>query len=172
MPSFSEMVGLLGVRSKSVVNFWVDKLIDAGLLEKDQAGRLTLTKRSFAIPMVGSIQAGLPSHEEEVLSDVISLDEYLVSRPETSFLLQVNGDSMIEAGIMEGDLAIVEKDREPKTGDIVIAEVDGEWTMKYFHRKENSIVLEAANPNYPDIHPRRKLRIGGVVAAVIRKYHT
>lgn len=172
MPSYAEMVNLLGVRSKSVVDYWVNKLIDAELLEKDRMGRLALTKRSFAIPMVGSVQAGIPSAEEEIVSDVVSMDEYLVTRPETSFLLQVTGDSMIEAGIMEGDLAIVEKDRDPTTGDIVIAEVDGEWTMKYFVRKGDDVVLEAANPKYPDIHPRRELRIGGVVTAVIRKYHT
>ena len=172
MPSYAEMVTLLGVRSKSVVDYWVNKLIAAELLEKDQTGRLSLTKRSFAIPMAGSVQAGFPSMEEEIISDVVSMDEYLVTRPETSFLLQVSGDSMIEAGIMEGDLAIVEKDRSPKTGDIVIAEVDGEWTMKYFVRKGDDVVLEAANPKYPDIHPRRELRIGGVVTAVIRKYHT
>lgn len=172
MPSYAEMVNLLGVRSKSVVDYWVNKLIDAELLEKDRTGRLSLTKRSFAIPMAGSVQAGIPSMEEENLSDVVSMDEYLVTRPETSFLLQVTGDSMIEAGIMEGDLAIVQKDRDPTTGDIVIAEVDGQWTMKYFVRRGDGVVLEAANPKYPDIHPRRELRIGGVVTAVIRKYHT
>jgi SOS regulatory protein LexA len=172
MPSFAEMVGLLGVRSKSVVNFWINKLIDANLLEKDNKGHLTFTKNAFAIPMVGSVQAGFPSPAEEVLRDLMSMDEYLITKPETSFLLQVSGDSMTAAGIMEGDLVIIEKGRDPKTGDIVIAEVDGEWTMKYFIRKGKTIVLEAANPKYPDIHPRTELRLGGVVTAVIRKYHS
>ena len=171
MPSYQEMIELLGVRSKSVVNFWVNKLIAHGLLEKDQKGHLSLTKRSFAIPMVGSIQAGFPSPVEEELRDIISLDEYLITRPESSFLLTVTGDSMIGAGIMEGDLVIIEKGREPKTGDIVVAEVDGEWTMKYFRTVGKQIVLEAANPKYPDIKPRTELRLGGVVTAVIRKYH-
>ena len=172
MPSYQEMLDLLGVKSKSVVNFWINKLIDANLLEKDNKGHLTFTKNAFAIPLVGSIQAGFPSPEEEALCDVISLDEYLINRPETSFLLQVSGDSMTGAGIMEGDLVIIEKAREPKTGDIVIAEVDGDWTMKYFRKKGKQIILEAANPKYPDIIARTELRIGGVVAAVIRKYHT
>jgi repressor LexA len=78
---------------------------------------------------------------------------------------------MTGAGIMEGDLVIIEKGRSPKNGDIVIAEVDGEWTMKYFTRKGKTIVLEAANPKYPPIEPRAELRLGGVVTAVIRKYH-
>jgi SOS regulatory protein LexA len=172
MPSYQEMLVLLGVKSKSVVNFWIDKLIDANLLEKDNKGHLTFTKNAFAIPLVGSIQAGFPSPEEESLRDVISMDEYLITKPETSFLLQVSGDSMTGAGIMEGDLVIVEKGKNPKTGDIVIAEVDGDWTMKYFNKKGKQIILEAANPKYPDIHPRTELRLGGIVTAVIRKYHS
>ena len=171
MPTYAEMIDLLGVRSKSVVNFWVAKLIDAGVLEKDAKGHLSLTKQSFAIPMVGSVQAGFPSPEEETLCDIMSMDEYLITKPEASFVLQVNGDSMIGAGIMEGDLVIVEKGREPKNGDVVVAEVDGEWTMKYFNKKGGQVVLEAANPKYPVIRPRTELRLGGVVTAVIRKYH-
>lgn len=171
MPSFAEMVELLGVRSKSVVNFWVNKLLDAGILEKDSKGHLALTRRPFAIPLVGSVRAGLPSPEEEALCDIISMDEYLITRPESSFLLQVSGDSMIGEGIMTGDLVVVEKGREPQNGDVVIAEVDGEWTMKYFRKQEGKVVLEAANPKYPVIRPRAELRLGGVVTAVVRKYH-
>lgn len=171
MPTYQEMIDLLGVRSKSVVHFWINKLIDAGLVEKDHLGRLTLTKQSLAIPMLGSVQAGFPSPEEEVLSDTISMDEYLINKPETSFLLQVSGDSMTGAGIMEGDLVIIERGRTPRIGDIVIAEVDEDWTMKYFQKQGKQIVLVAANPKYPDIKPRSELKLGGVVTAVIRKYH-
>ena len=171
MPSFGEMVDLLGVRSKSVVNFWVDKLIEADILEKDDKGRLTFKKSAFAIPMAGSVQAGFPSPEEEALCDIMSIDEYLISRPDTSFLLQVSGDSMIGEGIMEGDLVVVEKGRQPRNGDVVIAEVDGEWTMKYFRKQGRQVILEAANPKYPIIRPKSELRLGGVVTAVVRKYH-
>ncbi len=171
MPSYGEMIGLLGVRSKSVVNFWTDKLIDAGIMEKDRKGHLTFTKTSWGIPMVGSIQAGFPSPEEEALCDVIDLDEYLITKPEASFLLQVSGDSMTGEGIMAGDLVVVEKGRAPKNGDVVIAEVDGEWTMKYFRKQGELIVLEAANPKYPAIKPQNELKLGGVVMAVVRKYH-
>ena len=171
MPSYAEMINLLGVKSKSVVNFWVNKLVEAGIIEKDDRGHLTFTKRPFAIPLVGSVQAGFPSPEEESLCDVISMDEYLISRPDSSFLLQVSGDSMIGEGIKEGDLVIVEKGREPRNGDIVIAEVDGEWTMKYFRKQGKQIVLEAANPKYPIIKPKTELKVGGIVTAVIRKYH-
>ncbi len=171
MPSYAEMLSLLGVRSKSVVHFWVNKLREEGLLEKDDQGRLMPGRRTFGIPVVGEVVAGIPSHAEEELRDIISLDEYLVARPDVSFLLQVSGDSMIGAGIIEGDLVIVEKDREPKSGDIVIAAVDGEWTMKYFRKQGGNVFLAAANPKYPNIIPKAELRMGGVVTAVIRKYN-
>ena len=171
MPSLSEMIGLLDVKSKSVVNFWIDKLIEAEILEKDEKGHLKFKQSSFAIPMVGSVQAGFPSPEEEALCDILSMDEYLITKPDASFLLQVRGDSMNGEGIMEGDLVIIEKGRQPKIGDVVIAEVDGEWTMKYFKKQNGKVYLEAANPKYPIIWPKTALQLGGVVTAVIRKYH-
>ena len=171
MPTYSEMITLLEVRSKSVVHFWVKKLLAEGCLEKDSEGFLRLSRRSFGLPIVGEVAAGFPSPAEEELTDVISLDEYLMTKPEASFLLTVSGDSMIGEGIKEGDLVIVEKGREPKNGDIVIAEVDGEWTMKYFVRKGKTIILEAANPKYPPIRAKTELRLGCVITAVIRKYH-
>jgi repressor LexA len=171
MPSYAEMLPLLGVRSKSVVHFWVNKLLGEGLLEKDEHGHLRPCLRTFGIPLAGEVAAGFPSPAEEELRDIISFDEYLVTRPETSFILRVSGDSMTGEGIMEGDLVIVDNGREPKNGDIVIAEVDGEWTMKYFRKEGKNVFLEAANPKYPNIFPQAELRMGGVVTAVIRKYH-
>ncbi|OHE21886.1 MAG: repressor LexA [Syntrophobacterales bacterium RBG_19FT_COMBO_59_10] len=171
LPSYAEMIPLLGVRSKSVVHFWINKLIAAGILDKGEKGRLTMRNRCFAVPLVGSVQAGFPSPEEEALCDIMSMDEYLITRPEASYLLRVSGDSMTGEGIREGDLVVVEKGREPKNGDVVIAEVDGEWTMKYFRKRGRQMVLEAANPKYPPIIPKSEFRLGGVVTAVIRKYH-
>lgn len=171
MPTYSEMLDLLEVRSKSVVHYWMEKLIQKGIIEKDHTGHIRLTTIAFGIPMVGSVHAGWPSPEEEALCDTMSMDEYLITRPESSFLVKVSGDSMTGAGIMDGDLVIVEKGRNPKNGDIVLAEVDGDWTMKYFRRKGKEIVLEAANEKYPIIRPKNELRLGGIVTAVIRKYH-
>jgi len=78
---------------------------------------------------------------------------------------------MTGAGIMDGGMVIVEKGKEPGDGDIVLAEVDGEWTMAYFIRKGKEIVLHASNMKYPTIRPKNELRLGGVITAVIRKYH-
>ena len=171
MPSYSEMAEIIGVRSKSVVHFWVAKLLDGGILQEDAKGFLSLTRNPRALKLAGEVCAGLPTSAEEEIRGIVSFDEYLVRNPETSFLLSVKGDSMIDAGIMEKDLVVVESKREPKNGDIVLAEVDGDWTMKYFHKKGEMVVLEAANSRYSTIIPRAELRIAGVITAVVRKYH-
>jgi len=171
MPTYSEIAEIIGVRSKSVVHFWVNKLLDAGIVQKDAKGFLTLTRNPRALKLAGEVCAGIPTSAEEELRGIISFDEYLVRHPETSFLLSVTGDSMIDAGIREKDLVIVEKNKEPKNGDIILAEVDGNWTMKYFCRKGKVVTLEAANPKYPPIIPQTDLRIAGVITAVVRKYH-
>lgn len=172
MPTYEEMLALLEVQSKSVVNFWVNKLLDENILEKDQKGRLTFINPPIGVPLAGDVSAGFPSPAEEELRDVISFDEYLITNQSKSFILKVDGDSMTGAGIMPGDLVLVERGKEPKTGDVVIAEVDGSWTIKYFHKRGKEIYLEAANPKYPKIKPQSEMRLGGVVTAVVRKYHT
>ena len=171
MPTYSEIAEIIGVRSKSVVHFWVAKLLSAGILQKDAKGFLFLTRNPRALKLAGEVCAGFPSPAEEELRDIISFDEYLIRNPETSFLLSVTGDSMIEAGIREKDLVIVEKNKEPQNGDIILAEVDGNWTMKYFRRRGKMVTLEAANSKYSPIIPQTDLRIAGVITAVVRKYY-
>lgn len=171
MPTYSEMLPLLNIKARSAAEYWVKKLVTKGLLEKDAKGFLKPARLSFKLPIVGNVAAGFPSPAEEELRDTISFDEYLVSNPASSFILSVTGDSMIDEGIKENDLVIVERGREPKNGDIILAEVDGQWTMKYFHKKGKKITLEAANRKYPPITPQEELRIAGVITAVVRKYH-
>ena len=77
---------------------------------------------------------------------------------------------MIEAGIQPGDLVIVERTNRPKVGDIVIAEVDGEWTMKYLRKRGTRFYLAPANAQYKPIVPKGELKIAAVVKAVVRKY--
>jgi repressor LexA len=171
MPSYSEITDIIGVRSKSVAHFWVAKLLDAGILQKDAKGFLTLTRNPRSLKLAGEVCAGLPASAEEEIRDIVSFDEYLVRNPETSFLLSVIGDSMIDAGIREKDMVIVDSNKEPQNGDIILAEVDGNWTMKYFCKKGKMVTLEAANSKYYPIIPQTDLRIAGVITAVVRKYH-
>jgi len=119
--------------------------------------------------MLGSVAAGFPSPAEESLLDTVSLDDYLLDRPEATFMLKVEGDSMIEAGILPGDTVLVERGRAPRNGDVVIACVDGEWTMKFYRRTGQGLCLEPANVRYGVIRPKRSLAIEGVVVSVIRK---
>ena len=168
-PSFQEIARLFGYRSKNAAFELVNKLIKKGFLKKDSKGRILLDALS-GVKLLGSIQAGWPSPAEEELVDTMSLDEYLIKHPEQTFLVKVAGDSMIDAGIHERDLVLVERGRQPKHRDIVIAQVDNEWTMKYYEKIGKEVRLVAANKKYPPIKPKEELNIGGVVVAVIRKY--
>ena len=109
---------------------------------------------------------------EEVHLETINLEEFLIRNPQATSLLRVQGDSMIDAGILPGDAVLGERRKEAKTGDIVIAEVDGNWTMNVFRKRGRRVSLEPANPNYPTIIPKKHLRIAAVVIAVIRTYPT
>ena len=171
LPSFSEIQRLFNYRSKGGVSRLVDRLVKRGVLKQDATGRLLPTPAlAGGLKLLGSVQAGWPSPAEEELIDTLSLDEFLIAKPDSSYLVKVTGDSMTGAGIQPGDLVIVERGRSPKHGDIVIAEVDGEWTMKYFEKRGGKVLLRAANPKYRPITPRENLTVGGVVVGAVRKY--
>jgi SOS regulatory protein LexA len=170
MPSFSEIGEMLGLRSKNAVFKLVNKLEQFRFIGRDEKGRLIPRSIASTVRMLGTVEAGFPSPAEEELADTLSLDELLIQNPEATFLLKVSGDSMAEAGILPGDMVLVDKGQVPKSGDIVIAEVDGEWTMKYLKKRGESIVLVPANPRYKPIRPKKELNIAGVVTAVVRKY--
>ena len=126
---------------------------------------------SFQVfPWLSFGNASAPSPAEEELLDTLSLDEFLVEKPDATFMLRVTGDSMIDAGIHPGDMVLVERNATPGKDAIVIAQVDGEWTMKYFVRDRQGIRLDPANRRYNSIRPKQSLEIAGVVRCVIRKY--
>ena len=170
MPSFSEIGELTGLQSKNAVSKLVDKLDSLKVVGKDAKGRLIPRSIASPVRILGSVEAGFPSPAEEELADTLSLDDLLIENPDATFLLKVSGDSMSEAGILPGDMVIVDKGQTPKSGDIVIAEVDGQWTMKYLRKRGESVSLIPANPNYKPIKPKNELKIAGVVTAVVRKY--
>jgi repressor LexA len=165
------MLELFGYKSKNAVFGLLAKLEEAGYVAKDSNGRIALlNKLTGTVRILGSIAAGFPTQEEQQETDAITLDEYLVKNPDNTYMLTVRGDSMIDAGIMPGDIVLVEKGPRPNQNDIVVARVDDEWTLKYYVRDNAGVRLEPANPKYKFIRPLRSLEIGGVVRAVIRKY--
>jgi SOS regulatory protein LexA len=170
MPGYKELMQLTGFKSKNAVWKLVNKLVEAGVLSKDSEGRISLVRGTDEIPMLGLVEAGIPTLTEESELDTMNLNTFLVEDRESSYLLEVKGDSMIEEGIKEGDLVVAEKAASAKEGDIVIAEVDGGWTMKYYRKKNGKVYLEPANKNYKPIYPEYDLKIAAVVKGVIRKY--
>jgi len=170
MPSFSEIGDLTGMRSKNAVFKFVGKLEKLKVLERDDKGRLIPLAIANPVKVLGTVEAGFPSPAEEELVDTLSLDDFLIQNREATFLLKVSGDSMSGAGILPGDMVIVDKGQTAKSGDIVIAQVDGEWTMKYLRKRGDTVTLIPANPKYQPIKPKNELKVAGVVTAVVRKY--
>src|SRR3989344_4255385 len=169
MPSYSEMMKLFGYKSKNAVFKLVEKLVEAGLVAKDYLGRLVPSDTFGEIQIAGLVKAGPPSDVDE-LQDTVDLDDFLIGKKELTYMLEVDGDSMIDAHIEEGDHVLVERVTVARDKDIVIAEVDGEFTMKYFRKEGNKVWLEPANKNYQPIYPEHSFNINAVVKAVIRKY--
>jgi SOS regulatory protein LexA len=169
MPSYSEMAALFGFKSKNAVNRVVEKLIEAGFVTKDRLGRLLPATPLTEVPLLGFVKAGFPA-PGETIDETLDLDAFLIPKKDKTFLLTVDGDSMIDAHIEKGDLVIAEQSETAKDGEIVIAEVDGEFTMKYFKQKNGKVWLEPANKNYEPIYPEQSLNVRAIVKGVIRKY--
>lgn len=168
MPGYSEMCELFGFASKNAVAKVVQKLVDAGVVLKDARGKLTPAFLEEEVPLLGYVEAGLPSPAEEQALDRVTMQELLLGKKEKVYLLRVKGLSMVDAGIFEGDLLLVERTEHARVGDIVVANIDGEWTVKYLREKKGKRYLEAANEDYSDLIPQMSLEIGGVVRSVIR----
>jgi len=109
------------------------------------------TTKKFKIPLLtDSVSAGFPSPADDYTEENIDLNEHLISNPFSTFFLRVKGESMINAGIKDKDLIIVDKSLIAKPGDIVIAMIDGEFTIKRLSIKNDELYLKAENHNYPD----------------------
>jgi repressor LexA len=170
MPSLRELQRLWRFRSLRAAEKVAGKLITLGLLAKDPTARLLPTSYFHAVRVLGVVEASFPSPAEKGLRNTIDLDEFLIRNKEATYMLKVTGDSMIEAGILPSDLVLVERGLEAKDGDIVIAQIDYAWTMKYLRKRGRKVYLEAANKKYQPFYPTEELHIAAVVIGVIRKY--
>ncbi|NBD73839.1 LexA family transcriptional regulator [Patescibacteria group bacterium] len=170
MPTYQEIAELMGFASKNAAHKLVQKLVAEGVLQKDKQGRLVPNRLRGEIVLAGLVEAGVPSPAEAQALETLSLDEELVTGKNITYALRVKGDSMIGAGIYEDDLVLVECLTEAPVGSIVVAHIDGEWTLKYLREKRGRRYLQAANSDYPDLYPQESLSIGGIVRAVLRTY--
>lgn len=179
-PSLSDLAVAFGVKSKNAVAKVVNTLTKNGYIQKDPKGRIKILEAaadtvqnavaSLTLPLFGPIRAGFAAAAEEQAEELVKLDDYLVRDRRNTFLLRVKGDSMINAGIHEGDLVVVERGVEPKVFDIVVGVLDGEFTLKRLRKDKGKFYLQAENDAYPDLFALNELKVAGVVRGVMRKY--
>lgn len=121
--------------------------------------------------MAAPVKAGFPNPAEDARGTALDLNELVVRHPVCTYYLRVEGDSMVGAGIVAGDIVVVDKSLQPKNGDIVVAAVDGDFTLKHLKRQGNKAWLVAANSAYRPIalHEAADAQLWGVVTFVIHK---
>ncbi len=171
IPSFSEIAKLMGISSTSTVASIIQRLKEQGFLNALDSGRLKPGAKFFERMLVSQVRAGRPETADELQPDALQIDNYLVSMPSRTTLLEVKGDSMQDAGLMQGDVVIVERGSPTKPGDIIVAVVDGEFTLKYLMLDDQGeFYLKAANSKYDDIHPTQSLEVYGLVVGQFRRY--
>jgi repressor LexA len=170
LPSYASVGKLVGMSSKASVAELVGRLKGNGFLESSPDRRLKPGPRFFERPLAHSVRAGAPSPATDAHPDSLSIDRHLIPHPSRTVLITVKGDSMSGAGICDGDVVIVEKRTTANIGDIVVAIVDNEFTIKRLDREKGRIVLRPENRAFPLIRPKGDLEIFGVVAAQFRKY--
>ena len=170
LPSYASIGALVGLSSKASVAEMVMRLKTHGFLESSPDRRLKPGKRFFERPVAESVRAGVPSPAADTAPETVTIDEHLVPHPSRSVLVTVKGDSMIDAGIHARDVVIVEKRVAANVGDIVVAIIDNEFTLKRLDREKGRIVLRPENKAYPVIRPKGDAEIFGVVVGLFRKY--
>ena len=127
-------------------------------------------KKTYKLPLcLSQVEAGFPSPADDFLESSLDLNDYLIDNPLATFLVKVSGYSMTGAGILPGDILVVDRSLEAQHNRIVVAVVDGELTVKRFLRQKSFCQLVSDNPRYPAIKAQDELLIWGVVVAVVRK---
>lgn len=125
---------LLGYSHRSGVQLFLQKLVESGILFFENKG-YTPTDRLTGYQLFESVRAGLPFTPETHPTSQMDLEKYLIEHPASTYFVKVKGDSMEDAGIRQGDIVILDRSLTPKNGDIVIASLEGDVTLKYFEKK-------------------------------------
>ncbi|WP_265583833.1 LexA family protein [Chitinimonas koreensis] len=162
LPSYARLMSLCGFASKSAVSKLLTRLQLQGFVSRSRDGDWVPNDRFFERTLsTQPVPAGMPVSARDVGNDSFAIDHYLINRPSETMLIPVKGDSMIDAGIHPGDLAVVERRAAANVGDIVVAIVDDEFTLKTLAREAGQFVLQPANPAYPVIRPAARSRSSG-----------
>ncbi len=183
-PTLSEIAKATGHRSNSTVHTIIRSLVEKGYVQKvdgnsrvlkviDQKISATMsgTSSSIELPLMGFIAAGRPLEPHTDPNATFQVSASMLSGEKTAYVLQVKGESMIEDGIFDGDYVVIEKEREVKNGDIVVALVDDNLaTLKKFYREDGRVVLRPANSTMQPIYPTRVL-IQGKCVGLVRKFN-
>ena len=179
-PTFDEMKNFLNIRSKSGIHKLLSSLEEKGIIKRlpHKARGLILNDENKAennenmLPFLGRIAAGNPIEAITGSFEQISVPNYLINNKDDHFTLEVNGDSMIEAGIFDGDIVVIKKINTAVSGDIIVALIDqNEVTLKKFRSFKNSIALEPANKNYKTrIFGEDRVKVQGKLVGLIRKF--
>jgi SOS regulatory protein LexA len=170
MPSFAEVARAVGI-SVSTVAFHVESLKSNGYLGATETGRLVPGKAFFQRTVVSSVRAGLPAYADDSAPEPMLIDEFLIDTPSRTFLLEVKGESMLDAGLMPGDTVVVKRGALAYPGDIVVVNASGEGTIKELAQDESGeLYLRARNAAYPDIAPAEGFEVMGVVVGQFRRY--
>lgn len=175
LPSYARLMSLLGFASKSAVKKVLERLEGVGMLERTPDGDWAPSEQFFERAIaIQPVPAGMPISADSDVHEQITIDRFLIQQPAKTVLIRVKGDSMVEAGIHDGDLAVVERRTDAMQGDIVVAVIDDQFTLKTLARDKDGYHLLPANPNYPVIRPSNnengKLEIFGVLVGLVRKY--
>lgn len=171
-PSYASIGEVVGFRTKNAAVKLARRLTDSGFLKAAPGGKVAPTPRFFELPVAhAKVPAGVPAAiDSESATDLITLDSFLVAKPSSTVLVRVKGDSMRDAGILDGDLAVVERTEAARAGDFVVAWVDEEFTLKELRYEGRQAVLVPHNPSHKPIRPGRALEIFGKVRGIVRRY--
>jgi repressor LexA len=178
MPSVREVASHFGLRSTRTIRDHLAALERKGMIKREARKARAIrvitnkeqTEANISIPIIGSIPAGLPEDQTQNVDKLIHVDPASlgVKTEDKLFALRVHGDSMIQRGIYDGDIAIVESSKNPRTGDVVAALIDNEVTLKTFIKTDKETFLRPENQLYKDIVPVNELMIQGVARIIIR----